>query len=344
VSTPKKKTIMRTFKIDEISGVDRAAQVPAKAVLLKRDVTDEALAKVAILTSPVMGHSHLLRTDDYEGAARKSGETSYVDGHFHPWIRGSDGTITIGEANGHAHEVAVVSKTNEVLPMTPDEQAAFQKSQADATAATKRAERAEKILALTPDERAHFAKLAAPEQDAFLATTPELRKSAVLAAGEADPVVFKSEDGQVFRKSDDARLVAMAKARDEDRRELAKERAERNVLALTKRADELTHLPGETADKVELLKAIDAIPADRREKVLAIVKASDAGLAKAFERAGTTGGGVESDAETKLETLAKAHQAKNAGMTFAKAYDDVLRTSEGIELYEQIQEEKAAAV
>jgi hypothetical protein len=389
VST-KPKTIMRTFKISEISAVDKAAQVPARAVLMKRDDEDpfakmkpkkgeskadfvarfmasgmdsdkpekqrlamaysmfgeKALTKRQALTTATEGHTHLVYLGDSETPAQ-AGETSYVDGHFHPWILSKDGTITIGEASGHTHSLAVVSKTIED-PMTDADKIALEKAQKDAADATKRAERAEKVIALTPEQRQHFSKKDPAGQDAFLALSPEARQSetatAIAKAAETDPIVFTSADGTAFRKSDDPRLVTMAKQRDADRAELVKQTNERVAERLTKRAtDELSHLPGKVEDKVELLKALDAVPAASKDAVNAILKAADSGLAKSFETRGTSeSGATDGTAEAELDKMSKAHAAKTPGMSFAKAYSEVLKTPEGSALYDKYLQERDA--
>ena len=56
-----------------------------------------ASTKRAFLTTPTDGHTHLLSDEvgpDMRGA---SGQTSFEDGHSHPWIMNTDtGAITIG--------------------------------------------------------------------------------------------------------------------------------------------------------------------------------------------------------------------------------------------------------
>ena len=121
--------------------------------------------------------------------------------------------------------------------------------------------------------------------------TPEQRQtafdSAVAKRESADPVVYTADDGTEFRKSHDPLLVKMAQERDEDRRELAKMRDASETSELEKRAGELTHLPGTIADKVEMLKAIDAIPNEEaRTRSIEALKAQNESMSKAFETHG----------------------------------------------------------
>lgn len=114
-SKRRKKKIMRTFKINEISGVDRPAQAPARALLMKRNdeptaELDKAMGGKAALTTSDMGHTHLVPLEDFEGEEMRSGLTSFAEGHDHPWVMGEDGTVTIGWMNDHTHTIDVVGK------------------------------------------------------------------------------------------------------------------------------------------------------------------------------------------------------------------------------------------
>lgn len=106
------KRIMRTFKLLEVSGVDRPAQVGARVTLMKRawePTEEEAAAEVekgcCYLTSDEMGHSHLV------DITKEAGETSWSKaegeevGHSHPYIVSADGKVKIGAADGHTHKV-----------------------------------------------------------------------------------------------------------------------------------------------------------------------------------------------------------------------------------------------
>jgi hypothetical protein len=103
---------MRSFKIDEISAVDRPAQRGARALIMKRDGgADDPVEKRVWLTDSVEGHAHLVDDQTYDGQFRDGGDTSWTNsedadsGHTHPWVRNSDGSITVGQADGHDHAV-----------------------------------------------------------------------------------------------------------------------------------------------------------------------------------------------------------------------------------------------
>ena len=115
--TEKRKTIMESFFIDEISGVDQPAQEGAEVLLIKRN--EEGMEKGAYyfdfadpyMTSEVDGHVHLL-----DKAGGRAGETTYSKsegedcGHTHPWILGSEGKVIIGVVKEKAEDVLKVLK------------------------------------------------------------------------------------------------------------------------------------------------------------------------------------------------------------------------------------------
>jgi len=100
------KRILREFKIDEISSVDRPAQQPAVKVIMKRQDIEKMYENAVITDPDDTGHSHLLFIEG------RAGETSYARGegedmgHDHPFMVNTDGTITIGEQLGHTHKVS----------------------------------------------------------------------------------------------------------------------------------------------------------------------------------------------------------------------------------------------
>lgn len=109
--TKKQKTIMESFRIDEISGVDRPAQEGARALLIKRaELEEDAFEKMLksaglMLTSDEKGHSHLVDSTEDGGSTSRNRANGAEMGHSHPWVKKSDGTIQIGMADGHGHSV-----------------------------------------------------------------------------------------------------------------------------------------------------------------------------------------------------------------------------------------------
>lgn len=354
----KKKRVMRKFKINEISAVDKPAQDGARMTIMKR--ADEVIKGMRLTTS-VEGHSHLIIETTAQG-----GETSWAKaegseyGHSHPWIRNDDGTITVGEAEGHTHELVdtrflpvdkteessndAVTKTAESLGTTTKEstmneeelKALVEKSAKELETLKSQLATAESFGKLSDAEKSFYDSLDEAQKAEFLVKSSEDRAAAVEAVKSSNPVVYKSIDGIEFRKSDDPRLVEMAKRSDAQSKELEIEKAKREDAEFSKRAQtELTHLPGDEATKVAVLKAVDTIKdAATKTKALELLKANNAAMAKAFEKKGTAEG-ADNSADAKLDALAKQH-AETHKVSFAKAYSEVIRTPEGKELYEQI--------
>ena len=77
----------------------------------RKAAADEAFKRGrAVLTSSESDHTHLIMLEDFEGMPISSGMTTFVNDHTHPWIMEDDGTIVIGEADGHTHSPERMSK------------------------------------------------------------------------------------------------------------------------------------------------------------------------------------------------------------------------------------------
>lgn len=356
-----KKNIMREFRMTEISGVDAPAQEGARVAIMKRaEPTPEAvedLQKRAGITSATRGHSHLVVVDYEEpydaGQLRTHGNTSYADGHSHPWVLNDKGEIVIGEAQGHTHTVTemgisrndawahlnkalgaqtdgqkekdIMTKTNDTSTKPVDHSADIAKMQAQM-------DRLAKVADLNDAEKGYFKSLDTEAADAFLAKSAEDRADEVAQAAElaksADPVVYKSADGTEFRKSDDPRMVAMAKQMDADRKELAIAKAKAANATFEKTArEDFKFLPGDESVRIALAKAVGGIDDEKlRDGAMAALKAHNAKLAPAFKSLGAGNGGSGSEAETaaeaeaELDTLAKSIAAKD-GIDYYAAYE-----------------------
>lgn len=209
--------------------------------------------------------------------------------------------------------------------MTPEQILALQK----------RVERAEKALKLNAAEREVFLAKSETEQDAFLQLDASLRLIEVQKAASSNPVVYTDGKGREFRKNDDPRMVELAKDADESRKERALADGRARLERVAKRAAELKHLPGEPANHVLLIEAVEKLDsAEQQDKALSVLKSLDADFAKAFERKGTTAAPVAtSTAETKIEAIAKSLREKNPKLTEAQAYSEAMKTPEGQAAY-----------
>ncbi|UFK26762.1 hypothetical protein [Roseobacter phage RDJL6] len=363
---PAKRTERKALKIAEISGVDVPAQEGAKALIMKRhepaapiakgskeDVHEERgkLAKSAALTTEMDGHTHLLYTSGPDGDW-DAGTTSWHDEHSHPWVRTPDGAIVLGEVNGHTHMIAAVTKSVEAEEIEAAGEAGktvgkendmTDKNQSATPTVEdlqKQLDRANQVAKMNDAQKAHFETLDEAAQDKFLAKSADDRQAEVDAvaknAADADPVVYTTSAGLELRKSAGDALIAMAKSNDA----IAKENAELKKNAadaeIRKRAEtDLAHLPGDVDTRVALLKSVDAIEDEtQREAAMNALKAQNDAMAKAFKTAGHGGTAPDNSATEQLDALAKAH-AEKENVSFAKAYDAVLDTAKGQELYAQ---------
>jgi hypothetical protein len=367
---PAKKRIMRSFIMDEISGVDNPAQSDARVTLLKRQDGDhsdqtqaEQFGKQAALSASTKGHSHLIRLDSYDGMPLNEGETSHQSGHSHPWIRQEDGSIIIGEVSAHTHSIQALGKLSEEGSLVPSEDhpaasiISETPSQEDNPMTEKTADAAAEELkvlkaqlaksvainGLNVNHRTHFDGLDEAGQTAFLAKSVSDRDADIKAIELSKSVIYKSMDGEEFTAQDDPRLVSMAKRHDAERKRADEDRAKYEVADLRKRAEtDLAGLPGTVEVRMSLLKAAESIP-DQAERTAAVeaLKAQSTSLAKAGTAIGYAGNGSGSivtksvdgsNAEAELDTLAKAY-AKDHKVPEATAYDTVIQTGRGAELY-----------
>ena len=380
----KSRRIMRSLTIDEMSGVDLPAQEGARVVIMKRAKltepnNEELVEKLVILTSSDGGHQHAVRISGWE-VEEGGGSTSYQssggeeeEGHSHDFIIEDDGSIILGDSNGHTHtvELSILDRVRAIftekglkpdpekeegkkpsktkptekshMPMNEEEVQALidkaLKSQGDSHA--QELEKAQAIGGLTDAQKGHYAKLSDGDQVTFLKLSSKERQSvidtAIAKALDADPVVYTSDDGTEYRKSRDSDVVKMAKERDEDRREINKLRNDSLTQSLEKRAGELTYLPGTTEAKVVMLKAIDAIPNEElRKQALESMAAQNDQLATAFKTAGVRPGSVpiSKSVEDELDGLVQDY-VKAHGVDEPTAYGKVLDTARGAVLYSQ---------
>jgi len=361
---------------DEESGKGEKGKKPAKK---------SEMASAGVLTSSADGHSHLL--DIYPGM--RSGSTSYqtsdasgVKGgsHDHPWAYDAEGHLIIGFADGHDHQVdqpdvdaallRTLKRSDDSKAESDDQTAAdaatkmedsempdsnekvtLEGLQSQIADLTKAKDRAEAVAALSADQRGHFDSLEGEAQEGFLGKSTDERDEIVKSASDADPVVYKSAGGDIFRASDDERLVKAVQAADEAQKSANAEREAREGLELAKRADEiLGNLPGDASVRGQLLKAVESIEdEDVRKGALECLGAANGGI---FERAQGTpeshglakGEGlkpVEGGAESQLEELVKSHM-KEHNVAEPQAWDQVLKSVEGASLYNKSTTERGA--
>ena len=359
--TGKRRRIMRSLTIKEISGVDTPAQQGATVVIMKRHDPDdipETFDKASAITSPEDGHSHLLMLNGPpDGVELNSGFTDYVDGHLHPWVRMNGGEIVLGIASGdsgvpHTHSIVSVGKVNdddnqpgtvgkkENDDMTKD----FNKADdvptvEQVTKLQAQLNRANLVATLNDAMKAHLGTLEGDAADAFLTKSDKERQTVVdnlaKVAVDEDPVVYKTIDGIDLHKSAGEAFIAIAKSNDALRKDNDELREQREQDILVKRAEtEFSHIPGDIGVRTTMLKALDGIKDDaQREAAMGALKAQNEAMSKAFDVIGHGGSPVPGSSDDQLEQLAKKYNGENPNLTPEQAFDAVLKTAAGSELY-----------
>lgn len=290
-------------------------------------------------------------------------------GHFHPWVRNPDtGSFTIGEAEGHTHNTLIDVSPDNAISLekakagSPEPAAASNSNSGDSTAdsvgnvpqgttmsktnektadeikvakqldeLTKRAERAEKVAELNDAQRAIFTDLEVEDQDEFLGLTADQRDAQVAKAAEANAVVYTDSEGTEYRKSDDQRMVSLAKRADAERDLRVKSEEVAKAANLAKRAEGFKHIVGGVEAATLLLKGIDALPEADQAPALEALGKQEAALAEAFVRKGTSE--VSSDEGDELETIAKAIRVTDPTLSPEQAMVKALETPEGSVAY-----------
>lgn len=106
-----KKRIMRAFKINEISVVDKPAQPGALMSIMKRH-SEEPITKGSVLTTNDEGHAHLIYCLEEGGGTTSYSQMPGEDqGHSHPYVITDENEIIIGDAEGHSHKVKAFGKS-----------------------------------------------------------------------------------------------------------------------------------------------------------------------------------------------------------------------------------------
>jgi hypothetical protein len=344
--------VFAKFKSGEYTGVSIEGTGIREEVVSAR--------KRAALTTSVAGHTHLIHGIDDAMSGYTSGESlpgtgnDYGRWHSHAWLRNEDGSITIGEQEGHTHEVAAQSSSAKRAPGTPPignsttaQQGATVKAvthqeppKMDPTAQIaslqKQLAAALALASMTDVQKAHRASLSAPAAEAFDALTPEQRAAAVDVAKTADAVVYTCLDGTEIRKSHGEITLRLAKSADEATRLAKAEAAKREEVELQKRADTvLKHFGGTVVVRAAVLKAVDGIADEPTRKAahesLAGADAACAELAKA--QGANPEQGADGSTPIAKFNAGLAAFAKAASKSVALAAADYVQTPEGADLY-----------
>jgi hypothetical protein len=334
---------------------------------------------LAVMTTSDNGHAHLVWIGD------QAGETSFGTsadeesfGHTHPYIVNADGTITIGENDGHTHDVdqaevlrlaqraiGELQRDEDFLGKSEDEDADgnpdggvekketemsgdTDKAAQELEAATKKndelsaqLEKANALAELTDVQKAHYNGLDDDGKEAFLAKSEDQRQSEIDNLAKADPVIYTDSLGQEYRKSDDPRMVENAKRADKAEKNQAKALEKAADVDLRKRAEALEHIPGTVETRMAMLKSIDAIENETvRADALQSINAQNEAMAHAFKNYGTTGGAMDPAPNSPEAELDALVKAEmqKSDVSEAVAYDTVLKSAEGQAAYAKMKQ------
>lgn len=310
--------------LEEISAVDNPAQPAARAVIFKRHATAMADGSFQIETLEDLKKAIL--------DVPKAGDLQKAIAHI------TSRAVALGASDLIPEDFGKTTRTNkEDMTNTNDPAEQLLAVNKQLTAITAELAIAKAVGEFSDAEKAFYSGLDASGQEAFRKASKTERAEKVRVADQANDVVYKSLDGVEFRKSDDPRLVAMAKARDEDRKALLIEKAARLNEQFSKRAaTELSNMTGSEKAKVAVLKALETLSSDELTEAKAFLKAANDALGAAFKERGTSTGDESADgasaAVSKLDSLATAY-AKQHAVSFEKAYGAIMETPEGRALY-----------
>lgn len=302
----KKKKIMVSARLREISAVDKPAQAPALVDIRKDESGDLPLGE-QVEVSEEHTDAECVKNDSEEANPAASDDVS---------------NIPAGNTDPMNEEI-----NNEQID-----------------ALTKRAERAEKAFDLNDAEKALFVKMDAENQERFLGLSAEERSTEIeldiAKAAELNPVIYTSSEGVEFKKNDDSRLVEMAKQLDEVNVEKAEIAKAARLAAIAKRAEGLSNLPGSPEQHVLLVEAVAKMSEEQQSELNEVLDTLNGNLVKAFEETGTSEAPeapVEENMsiDAQIEGLAKSIREENPELSDAQAYAKALTTEEGLALYSQ---------
>ncbi len=201
------------------------------------------------------------------------------------------------------------------------------------------------VAGLSADVRKYFDALPEGNKADFIAKSASERDAEIASFEKANAVVYTATDGTEYRKNDDARLVKMAKDRDEDRKALAEAQEAAQSAVFEKAATDLVGaIPGEAVHKTALAKSVFGLEPEVREGVEGILKAAN----KVYQGSLSTLGTVDVVAKANTGNLSAAQLIEKAvkkcaeedKLDLLKARQKVMATPEGQALYDIARHER----
>jgi hypothetical protein len=236
----------------------------------------------------------------------------------------NDDILTVDDSESFDRGVVkIMPKTLEELQKAFDEQAATN------AALTSKLEKAEKDNA----EMATSLK-SLEDKVSKSATAEDEAKAAAEALKKSMPEdVRKAFDA--MQAENEAVKKQLADENAEIKKNLDQEILKRQQAEFIQKAEkEYPNLPGQPAQKGQFLQAVEKMGKDEKEFALSLLKSADESFSKAMTEIGSAASPAVVGAKDELNKKAQAvADAKN--ISFAKAYDEVISTSEGKKLYEE---------
>lgn len=198
-----------------------------------------------------------------------------------------------------------------------------------------------KINGLSAEVRQYYSSLDAAEQTVFISKSATQQEAEMQNAKLANSIVYKDRHGIEFRKSDDPRLVQMAKDADSQAEIIKNMEKQNEDLRIQKMVNDFKFLPGDEATRHALVKAIDGISDEALKKAaFESLKSKNDAHSQMFKTHGISGDGAAEvilKAENELDELVQKHMQTNTNLSMEAAYDAVLQTPEGAKLYDRIE-------
>lgn len=323
-----------TIAADEsVSAQDKITQMRASLQQyidsLSEQSTEIADSMTKAITTAVPAVAELLEKDGYE--AEEENEMSAAEKKQLDELQKTVDELTEKLAAATADDQAKKSaELQEALTKAQSEvkelTEKMEKSAADSEEAVAKA-------SMSDAEKQYMAGLSGAKKMEFMRATAAERKSMMSKAAEDDPVVYKGADGTEFRKSDDQRLVAMAKRNDDLEKRNAEEVEKRLVAEFEKKADEEPYkvLKGDVSERSRALRAISAIEDEAvRKTVTDWIETCGKLMAKSFETVGHQDEKVRKTAEDfnkrvsevmKRDSISRARAMSKAAKEYPEEYE-----------------------
>jgi len=310
------------MQVEEISAVDSPASPGAKMEFWKRENLAEEGKALPDGSYPIAKVTDLQNAIQAFGRADNKSE---VASHIARRARALDAEDELPEEGKLAEMIG--KSTNKETSMDPEQ-------------LEKRLESLEQVAKAGPAEVRYMAdhELDVDAKAEFMGKSEDERVKTLKAEGYIETEednVNKAEMPEEMRK----RFEDMEK-RAKEAEEIAKaEREAREFDALKKRAEsEYPNLPKDADTKAKVLKALESTDEEVAKAAKEILDGANEAYGSIFKERGVTGSDSEETAEGQLNKKAQ-EKADAEGVSFAKAYSDVLQTPEGMKLYEQYSKE-----